>query len=165
MHTREAVPTPPTGSATRQRKRRERLRRHGIVDVTVPVPEIHRGLVREYARRLVRGEVAMGDGRRLIGVIGALKGLRAELQGRGIRHAGVFGSTARGLDTPDSDVDIVIHVDEERIGDVLDLIEAAARIEAAVQDRFPDVRVEVADAAMLNPAFRADIEAEAVHAF
>ena len=107
----------------------------------------------------------MGDGGRLIGVIGALKSLRAELQGRGVRHAGVFGSTARGLDTADSDVDIVIDVDEERIGDVLDLIEAAARIEAAVHDRFPDVRVEVADAAMLQPALRADVEAEAIHAF
>ena len=159
-------PSPrPTTNAERQRRRRERLRRQGIVDVTVPVPESHRALVREFARRLAMGGVDMGGGQRLVGVIGALKGIRQLLLASGIRRVGVFGSTARGVDIADSDVDIVIHVDEGRIGDILDLIEVAGRIEAAVQNRFPGVRVDVADAAMLKPALCADVEAEAVYAF
>ena len=83
-------------SAERQRKRRERLRRQGIVDVTVSVPEARKGLLRDFARRLTEDEEPSLTGGRLIDVIRALKDIRDELRERGIVHAGVFGSSARG---------------------------------------------------------------------
>ncbi len=150
-------------SAERQRKRRERLRRRGIVDVTISVPVARRGLLRDFARRLSRGETpAQG---RLIDVIGVLKDIREDLRESGIVHAGVFGSTARGNDTPDSDVDIVIDIDEERLGDVLDLIAVADRIAKAVRMRLPGAAVDVADLHMLKPRVREAVEREAVYAF
>jgi len=51
----------------------------------------------------------------------ALQILRAhesDLRSRGVRHAGLFGSTARGEAGPDSDVDLLIEIDEDRVRDV-----------------------------------------------
>lgn len=152
-------------SAVRQRKRRERLRERGIVDVTVPVPETGKGLLREFARRLANGETPLVEGRRLIDVIAALKHIRGDLQSKGVAHAGVFGSTARGHDTSESDVDIVIDINVCQLGDVLDLIGVAGQIEKAIQARCPGVNVEVADLGMLKRRVKEDVEKEAVYAF
>jgi len=152
-------------SAERQRKRRERLRRQGIVDVTVSVPEARKGLLRDFARRLTEDEEPSLTGGRLIDVIRALKDIRDELRERGIVHAGVFGSSARGRDTSESDVDVIVDIDEEKIGDVLDMVGVAGRIEKAVQTRCPGVRVDVADLHMLKPRVRDAVEREAIYAF
>ncbi len=152
--------------AERQRKRRERLRRQGIVDVTVSVPEARKGLLRDFARRLLtEDEEPSLTGGRLIDVIRALKDIRDELRERGIVHAGVFGSSARGRDTSESDVDVIVDIDEEKIGDILDMVGVAGRIEKAVQTRCPGVRVDVADLQMLKPRVRDKVEREAVYAF
>lgn len=154
-----------TSSAERQRRRRQRLRKQGIVDVTVAVPEADKGLLRSFARRLARGEAPLLTGSRLLDIVGVLKGIGEELRKMGVVHAGVFGSTARGRDTRESDADIVIDIDQDRIGDVLDLVAVAGRIERAVQSRCPGVRVEVADLNMLKRTVREDVEKEAVYAF
>ncbi len=151
--------------AERQRKRRERLRRRGIVDVTVAVPEARKGLLRDFARRLGTGAPPPLASGRLLDAITALKDIRPDLEARGVTRAGVFGSTARGRDEPASDIDIVIDIDPERLGDILDLVAVAGRIEAAVQARCPGARVEVAQRAMLKGRLREDVEREAVHAF
>lgn len=154
-----------TDGAERQRKRRERLRKQGIVDVTVSVPESRKEILRAFASRLFNGETPLGEGRRLLDVIGALKLIRGDLQSSGVTHAGVFGSTARGLDKAESDVDIVIDIDTDQLGDVLDLIGVAGRIEESIQTRCPGVKVDVADHAMLKRRTREEVEKEAVYAF
>jgi predicted nucleotidyltransferase len=41
-------------------------------------------------------------------VLALLRSAELELRARGVRHAGVFGSTARGDNRPDSDVDVLV---------------------------------------------------------
>jgi predicted nucleotidyltransferase len=48
-------------------------------------------------------------------VIATLRAHRAELERLGVRHAGLFGSMARGEAGPDSDIDIAIDLDEDAI--------------------------------------------------
>jgi hypothetical protein len=47
-------------------------------------------------------------------VLEVLKGHEAELRRMGVRHAAVFGSVARGEARPDSDVDVLVHLDPEQ---------------------------------------------------
>ena len=50
-------------------------------------------------------------------IIARLRNNEAALRDRGVRHAALFGSRARGEERPDSDVDIMIEVDPAaRIG-------------------------------------------------
>jgi uncharacterized protein len=50
-------------------------------------------------------------------IIARLRQNEAALRARGVRHAALFGSRARGKARPDSDVDIMIEVDPDaRIG-------------------------------------------------
>ena len=44
-------------------------------------------------------------------VLRTLRTHQAELERMGVVHAAIFGSVARGEETPDSDIDIVIEVD------------------------------------------------------
>ena len=152
-------------NAARQRTRRERLRMQGIVDVTVSAPEAARPLLRSLSRSLCAGGVPMISNIRLLLALDGLKDIRNDLTRRGVRRAGVFGSTARGMDTLESDVDIVIDLDMDHAGDVLDLVNTADQIAAAVQVRCPGVKVEVVDLSQLKPAIRARVEKEAVYAF
>jgi uncharacterized protein len=41
-------------------------------------------------------------------IIATLKAAEPELRKRGIRHAALFGSIARGEERPDSDIDILV---------------------------------------------------------
>lgn len=150
--------------AERQRRRRERLRRAGFVDVTVCVPESRKDRLRDFARRLGNDDAATAPGR-LIDALSVLKDLRNELRRRGVRRAGVFGSTARGEDRADSDIDVVLDIDEDCVGDVLDVVALARRIAQAVSRRCPGARVEVADLHALKPRLREAVEREAVYAF
>src|SRR5208283_4309565 len=43
-------------------------------------------------------------------VLERLKGCEAELRARGVAHAALFGSIARGDDRPDSDIDIMVEI-------------------------------------------------------
>ncbi|SOD98876.1 nucleotidyltransferase family protein [Caenispirillum bisanense] len=102
---------------------------------------------------------------RLAPVLDELRRAAPDLQRRGIVHAGVFGSVARGDERPDSDIDIVIEYDVERIGDILDLVTVADAIGGMVRRRLPGSRVDVADACMLRPPVRAAVQRDAVYAF
>ncbi len=46
-------------------------------------------------------------------IIDTLLGHEAALRARGVAHAAVFGSRARGDHRPDSDTDIMIHLDPD----------------------------------------------------
>jgi len=46
-------------------------------------------------------------------LFGGLKAYQSELRRRGVRHAALFGSTARGEERPDSDLDILVEFDPD----------------------------------------------------
>lgn len=150
-------------SAERQRKRRHRLRESGLAEVTVTVRERDAARLRHLARALNEEHAsAFFLGTRLPAVIRSLRAARADLERRGIVHAGVFGSTARGEDRPDSDVDIAIDVDPAVVRDVIDMIGAVEAVRAALPG---DLSVEVADRRTLKPGIREQAERDMIHAF
>lgn len=154
--------------AERQRDRRRRLRQKGILDVTVTVPEGQRAALREFAQGLRMGRRVEPPPRgagSLVAAIRALKSIRPDLERAGVRHAGVFGSVARGDDRPGSDIDIVIEIDAKRVGDIVAYAQIVERIKNAVRARCPDAAVDVADRAGLKPRVRPSVERDAVHAF
>ena len=152
-------------SAERQRKRRERLRQQGIVDVTVPVPKAKVDTLRQFANKLNNGLSTPIEAGRLLDVIQALKSIQPVLKEAGIKHAGVFGSAARGESRPGSDIDIIIDIDAGRVGDVLRYIEITDIIKKAIRAKYPDVDIDVADHATLKPRILARAEADSVYAF
>ena len=81
--------------------------------------------------------------------------IRAIAERYGARNIRVFGSVARGDDRPDSDLDILIDLEEGRT--LLDLI--------AIQQDLEDLlghRVDVHTEASLSRYFREEVIAEAV---
>ncbi len=46
-------------------------------------------------------------------VLSILRRAEAQLRARGVRHAALFGSVARGESGPDSDLDVLIEVDPD----------------------------------------------------
>ncbi len=93
----------------------------------------------------------------------AMATLRAhpvDLERLGVRHAAVFGSTVRGTCRPDSDVDILIDLDEAVELTVFDYV----GIVDFVSDLF-STDADVANRAILKPSIRSRIERAAVFAF
>jgi predicted nucleotidyltransferase len=84
----------------------------------------------------------------------------AALRARGLAHAALFGSDARGDNRPDSDIDILIDIAPEA---PIGLWEFVA-ITQYLEDLFPS-RVDVADHGHLRPHARPSAEREAVYAF
>jgi predicted nucleotidyltransferase len=93
-------------------------------------------------------------------IIATLRAHEHELRHRGIRHAALFGSVARGEAKPSSDIDILIDVDPEAPIGVFEYVE----LTEFIGDLFP-VRVDVANRAKLKAYVRPQAEREAVFAF
>ena len=148
-----------------EHKPRERLRQRGIVDVTVPVPKAEVDTLRQFAKKLNNGLSTPIEAGRLFDIVQALKSIRPALKEAGIKHAGVFGSAARGDSHPGSDIDILIDIDAERVGDVLRYIEITDLIKNAIKNKYPDIDVDVADHATLKPIILERAEADSVYAF
>jgi predicted nucleotidyltransferase len=55
-------------------------------------------------------------------VIAKLREYEAELRARGVRHTALFGSVARGSATAESDIDIMLDLDLDVVGDVYDYV-------------------------------------------
>jgi predicted nucleotidyltransferase len=83
-----------------------------------------------------------------------------ELHARGVRHAAIFGSVARGEAAPGSDLDILIELDPEARLDVF----AYAGLKSYVAGLF-EGEVDVVSRNTLKPFLRAPSEQEAVYAF
>ena len=82
------------------------------------------------------------------------------LRARGIHHAAVFGSTARGENRPDSDLDIVIDLDPEMRMTVFDYVGLKEYIAGLFEGP-----VDVVSREGLKAYVRSAVAADAVYAF
>jgi uncharacterized protein len=89
-----------------------------------------------------------------------LRRYESTLRARGIRHAAVFGSVARGENRPESDLDIVIDVDPEARMTVFDYVGLKEYISGLF-----DGPVDVVSRDGLKPHVRPAVTAEAIYAF
>ena len=85
---------------------------------------------------------------------------QAELLRRGVRHAALFGSIARGRSKRTSDIDILIELDPQAPVGLFEYV----GITQYLEDLFP-VRVDVANQSSLKPLVRPTIERGALYAF
>ena len=93
-------------------------------------------------------------------ILEKLKGCEGDLRARGVAHAALFGSVARGDARPDSDIDIMVEIaPDARIG-----LFQYAGIVHYLEDLFP-VRVDVANREGLKPLVRPSAERDAIYAF
>lgn len=93
-------------------------------------------------------------------VIATLIEHRDALRARGVRHAALFGSVARGEARPDSDLDILIELDPEAKIDIFDY----AGIRRYIAELFANP-VDVVDRNSLRPHVRPSAESDAIYAF
>src|SRR5438309_6789971 len=86
-------------------------------------------------------------------VIATLQAHQAELHRRGVRHAALFGSIARGESKRTSDIDILIELDPLAPVGLFEYV----GITQYLTDLFP-FRVDVANRSSLKPLLRPSIE-------
>lgn len=85
---------------------------------------------------------------------------REALRARGVRHAALFGSVARGEARPDSDIDVLIDLaPDARLG-----IFEYVGIRQFISDLFTGP-VDVVDRAALKPHVRPSAERDAINVF
>ena len=82
-----------------------------------------------------------------------LRSAEQELRARGVRRAAVFGSTARGEQRADSDIDIAIELDDVISRTIYDYVEAKDAVAALF-----DEPVDVVNRAALKPHLRERVE-------
>ena len=93
-------------------------------------------------------------------VIQRLRACEPELRARGVWHAALFGSIARGTGTVASDIDIMLDIDVDVVGDIYDYV----GLKEYVAGLFPGP-VDVVNRAGLKSYLRIPTEAEAFCAF
>ncbi len=93
-------------------------------------------------------------------VIATLRGRESELRAAGVIRLSLFGSTARGDHSPDSDIDLLAAFDDARRISLLDV----AGIERQISQMLGRP-VELVEEGTLKPRVRKNVEAEAVRAF
>lgn len=93
-------------------------------------------------------------------IISTLKDHEAALRARGVQHAALFGSLARGDNRPDSDIDVLIKIDPNAKIDLF----AYVGITQYIDDLF-EQRVDVANYDALKSLVRPQAERDAIYAF
>jgi predicted nucleotidyltransferase len=117
--------------------------------------------VTAYLEELVMSDLAQSSNSVLARVLQVLRQNRASLEKAGIRHAEIFGSVARGEDTPDSDVDILVDLDPELVDDLF----AYSKVRRTLQN-LVGRPVDIARKGRpRSPEMDAEIERDAVHAY
>ena len=94
-----------------------------------------------------------------------LKAHEPELRRRGVTHAAVFGSVARGEAGRTSDVDILIDLDPEQRLDLFDYVNIKLQIAALFGVDSLDGPVDVVNRKTLKPFLRQQIVNEAIDVF
>ena len=92
--------------------------------------------------------------------IDRLRSNEGNLRALGVTECSLFGSIARGEAGPESDVDVVVRLDETRRLSLFDLAEVNHRLEAML-----GTKVDVVSEAGLRPRFRARVEQDRVRVF
>jgi hypothetical protein len=82
------------------------------------------------------------------------------LRSKGVRHAALFGSVARGDNRPDSDIDILVDIDPAAGVTIFDYVALKDYISGLFKGR-----VDVIDRDALKPHLRQPSERDAVYAF
>jgi uncharacterized protein len=93
-------------------------------------------------------------------ILDRLRENERDLRARGVTHAALFGSRARGDNRPDSDTDIMIEVDPDAHISVYDYVGLKEYIASLFEGR-----VDVVDRKGLKPYVRPAATADAVYAF
>lgn len=93
-------------------------------------------------------------------VIATLREHESELRQRGVQHAALFGSLARGTATKASDIDILVEIDPTAPVDLF----AYAGIKSFIADLFEEA-VDVVDRDALKSHLRSPADRDAVYAF
>jgi predicted nucleotidyltransferase len=93
-------------------------------------------------------------------ILTRLRENEAALKARGVTHAALFGSRARGENRPDSDIDIMIEVAPEAVPDVYAYVGLKSYIAGLFEGP-----VDVVNREALKPYVRPAATADAVYAF
>jgi hypothetical protein len=92
--------------------------------------------------------------------INILIGHQAELRARGVNHAALFGSVARGEAGPRSDLDIMIELAPDASLDIFAYVE----LKNFIAGLFPG-RVDVVNKEALKPYVRQSATSDSIYAF
>jgi predicted nucleotidyltransferase len=93
-------------------------------------------------------------------IVDRLRENERALRARGVVHAALFGSRARGDDGPDSDIDIMIDIEPEALVSIYDYVGLKDYIAGLFEGP-----VDVVDREGLKPYVRPTATADAVYAF
>ena len=89
-----------------------------------------------------------------------LRQSESALRERGVCHAALFGSVARGDNRPDSDIDIMIEIEPDVVQDVYSYVGLKTYIASLFEGP-----VEVVNRDGLKPSIRPAATADAIYAF
>ena len=93
-------------------------------------------------------------------ILDQLRQSEPALRERGVAHAALFGSRARGDDRADSDIDIMIEIAPQANIDLFQYVDIKHYLEDLL-----GARVDVANRDYLKPQIRPRAEREAIYAF
>ena len=93
-------------------------------------------------------------------LLAELRKLRIELESEGVTHLALFGSRARADNKPDSDIDLIIDIDETRKFSLLDLV----GVSHTIGDRL-ELETNIVTRRSLEPEFASEIQRDLVEVF